>query len=95
MASHIITIFMGIRDTMRNAFAQATQSGEHAIGWRLRIGSIEHLAEDTERVLGYKPSKPTTFLGLPIEVCPLGEPNELVTSEGTVTVFPNGILETV
>jgi hypothetical protein len=86
---------MGIRDTMREAFAQATQSGEHAISWRLRTGSIEHLAEDTERVLGYKPSKPNTFLGLPIEVCPFGEPNELVTSEGAVRVSSGGILEAV
>jgi hypothetical protein len=77
---------MGIRDTMREAFVQAALQGEHATGWRLRIGSIEQLAEDTERVLGYQPKSMTTFLGLPIEVCPFGQPNELVTSRGAVVL---------
>lgn len=80
---------------MREAFVQATQRGEFAISWRLRIGFIELLADDTERVLGYKPRNTTFFLGLPIEVCPFGTPNELVTSAGSVMVVPNAILETV
>ncbi len=80
---------------MREAFVQATQRGEFAISWRLRIGFIEQLADDTERVLGYKPRNMSFFLGLPIEVCPFGTPNELVTSEGSVMVVPNAILETV
>lgn len=75
---------MGMRDTMREAFVQATLRGEHPTGWRLRIGSIEQLSEDTQHVLGYKPRQPTSFLGLPVEVCPYGEPNELVTSAGSI-----------
>lgn len=67
---------------MREAFVRATQHGEYVISWRLRVGSIEQLAADTERVLGYRPTNLKSFLGLPIEVCPLDAPNELVTSEG-------------
>lgn len=77
---------MGIRDTLRDAFVQAGQRGEHTISWRLRIGSIQQLADDTERVLGYKPKALNSFLGLPIDVCPIGAPNELVTSIGAVTL---------
>ena len=86
---------MGIRDTMREAFVHATQRGEYVINWRLRIGSLEQLADDTERVLGYRPRNLDTFLGLAIEVCPFGAPNELVTSEGTVRLISNAKLETV
>lgn len=78
---------MGIRDTMREAFVHATQHGEYVISWRLRVGSIEQLADDTERVLGYRPKGINSFLGLPIEVCPFDAPNELVTSEGTVRLI--------
>lgn len=69
---------------MREAFVHATQHGEYVISWRLRVGSIEQLADDTERVLGYRPKGINSFLGLPIEVCPFDAPNELVTSKGTV-----------
>ena len=69
---------------MREAFVRATQRGEYVISWRLRIGTIDQLAADTDRVLGYRPADPSSFLGLPIEVCPFGAPNELVTSEGVV-----------
>ena len=77
---------MGIRDILRDAFVQAEQRGEHTIGWRLRIGSIQQLADDTERVLGYKPRTLNSFLGLPIDICPIGAPNELVTSTGAVVL---------
>ena len=73
---------------MRETFVQATQRGEYAISWRLRIGSIEQLADDTEQVLGYRPRNLNSFLGLAIEVCLFGEPNELVTSEGTIRLIP-------
>jgi len=69
---------------MRDAFVQAGQRGEYTISWRLRIGSIQQLADDTERVLGYKPRVLNSFLGLPIDICPMGAPNELVTSAGFV-----------
>jgi len=72
---------------MREAFVHATQHGEYVISWRLRVGSIEQLADDTERVLGYRPKGINSFLGLPIEVCPFDAPNELVTSEGTVRLI--------
>ncbi len=75
---------MGSRDTLRDAFVRAGQRGEVTISWRLRSGYVEQLAEDTRRVLGYKPAKLTSFLGLPIEICPFGAPNALVTSAGTV-----------
>ena len=77
---------MGIREILRDAFAQAGQRGEHTISWRLRIGSIQQLADDTERVLGYRPRVLNSFLGLPIEICPIGAPNELVTSTGAVVL---------
>ena len=77
---------MGIRDILRDAFVRAGQQGEHAISWRLRIGSIQQLADDTERVLGYKPRVVNSFLGLPIDICPIGAPNELVTSSGAVAL---------
>lgn len=72
---------------MREAFVCATQRGEYVISWQLRIGTIDQLAEDTQRVLGYRPTNPISFLGLPIEVCPFGAPNLLVTSEGMVGLF--------
>lgn len=77
---------MGIRDILRDAFVQAGLRGEHAINWRLRIGSIQQLADDTERILGYKPRVLNSFLGLPIDICPMGAPNELVTSAGAVAL---------
>ena len=77
---------MEIRDTMREAYVQAGERGEHPISCRLRIGYIMKLAESTERVLGYRPKAPTSFLGLTIDVSPLGAPNELVTSAGTVVL---------
>ena len=77
---------MGIRDILRDAFVRAGQQGEHTISWRLRIGSIQQLADDTERVLGYKPRVVNSFLGLPIDICPIGAPNELVTSSGAVAL---------
>ena len=77
---------MGIRDILRDAFVQAELRGEHTINWRLRIGSIQQLADDTERVLGYKPRVLNSFLGLPIDICPIGAPNELVTSSGAVAL---------
>ena len=86
---------MRIRDTMREAFVQAGLRSEHTISWRLRVGYIEQLAEDTERVLGYKPKNLTSFLGLPIEVRPFGSPNELVTSVGPVALPLMPVVETV
>lgn len=77
---------MGIRDILRDAFVQAEQRGEHTISWRLCLGSIQQLADDTERVLGYKPRVIHSFLGLPIEICPLDAPNVLVTSVGFVAL---------
>lgn len=79
-------VLMGMRDILRDAFAQAGQRGEHTISWRLRIGSIQQLADDTERVLGYRPRVLNSFLGLPIEICPIGAPNELITSAGSVSL---------
>ena len=80
---------------MREAFVHTTQRGEYVISWRLRIGSLEQLADDTERVLGYRPRTLDSFLGLPIDVCPFGAPNELVTSQGTVRIIGNAKFETV
>lgn len=86
---------MGIRDTMREAFVHAAQRGEHTTGWRLRIGSVEQLADDTKRVLGYRPKNIDSFLGLPIKVRPYGTANELVTSAGIVMLVSTASLETV
>ena len=80
---------------MREAFVQAGQRGEHTIGWRLRVGYIEQLAEDTERVLGYKPKQLTSFMGLPIEVHPFGTPNELVTSVGSAALPSTSVADGV
>ena len=80
---------------MREAFVRVTQRGEYAISWRLRIGTIDQLAADTHRVLGYRPTNPSSFLGLPIEVCPFGTPNELVTSDGAVELLATSKFEMV
>lgn len=80
---------------MREAFVHATQRGEHTTGWRLRIGSVEQLADDTKRVLGYRPKNIDSFLGLPIEVRPYGTLNELVTSAGNITMLSAASLESV
>lgn len=77
---------IGVRKRLRTTFSRSVERGEYPTAWSLRLEFVELLQRDTYLVLGYKPEKVDSFLGLPIIICPAGSPDQLITETGSMTV---------
>lgn len=76
----------GVRNLLRETFLRSIERGDYPTAWSFRVGFLELIQRDTYLVLGYRPEKVDSFLGLPISVCASGSQNRLITGTGSTAI---------